>query len=56
MLLQLLFQDRLMDESLKSQIKNRTLPICRLFLLTLIFQNIRNSSAFTLPLSSIYIE
>ena len=35
-------QDRVIDENLKSQIKNRTLHTCRLFLLFRIFQYVNN--------------
>ena len=35
-------QDRVIDDNLKRQIKNRTLYTCRLFLLTRIFQYINN--------------
>ena len=37
-------QDRVIDDNLKKQIKNRTLHICRLFLLTRLFQYISNLS------------
>ena len=37
-------QDRVIDDNLKKQIKNRTLYIRRLFLLTQIFQYISNWS------------
>ena len=37
-------QDRVIDDNLKRQIKNRTLYTCRLFLLTRIFHNISNWS------------
>ena len=50
-------QDRVADDYLKRQTKNRTLYTCRLFLLTRIFQHINNwSKVFTHPLFSIYIE
>ena len=35
-------QDRVIDDNLKRQIKNRTLYTCRIFTLTRIFQNIGN--------------
>ena len=37
-------QDRVIDDNLKSQIKNKTLYTCRLFPLTKIFQYISNWS------------
>ena len=37
-------QDRVIDDNLKRQIKNRTLHTCRLFLLTRVFQYIGNWS------------
>ena len=37
-------QDRVIDDNLKRQIKNRTLYTCRLFQLTWIFQYISNWS------------
>ena len=37
-------QDRVIDDNLKSQIKNKTLCTCRLFPLTKIFQYISNWS------------
>ena len=37
-------QDRVIDDNLKRQIKNRTLYACRLFILTRIFQYISNWS------------
>ena len=49
-------QDRVIDDNLKRQIKNRNLHTCRLLLLTWRFQYISNwPKAFTHPLSSIYI-
>ena len=35
-------EDRVIDANFKRQIKNRTLYTCRLFLLTWIFQYVRN--------------
>ena len=35
-------QDRVIDDNLKRQIKNRTLNTCRLFLLNRIFQYVSN--------------
>ena len=51
-------QDRVIDDNLKRQIKNRTLHNCTLFLISWIFQDASNCSkvlTFTHPLSSIYI-
>ena len=39
-------QDRVIDDKLKRQVGNRTLHTCRLFLLTRIFQYVRNRIYF----------
>ena len=49
-------QDRVIDDNLKRQIKNRTLHTCRLFLITRIFQYISNWAKLFehLPLPSFF--
>ena len=49
-------QDRVIDDNLKRQIKNRPLYTCRLFLLTQIFQYISNSSKVFEHLATIFLQ
>ena len=49
-------QDRVIDDNLKRQIKNRTLYTCRLFLLTRIFQYISNWSKVFDHLSTLFLQ
>ena len=49
-------QDRVIDDNLKRQIKNRPLYACRLFLLTQIFQYISNSSKVFEHLATIFLQ
>ena len=49
-------QDRVMDDNLKRQIKNRTLYTCRIFLLTRIFQNINNQPKVFKPLPTLFLQ
>ena len=51
-----IIQDRVIDHKLKRQIKNRTLCICRLFLLTKIFQYISNWSKVSYLLPTLYVQ
>ena len=49
-------QDRVIDDNLKRQIKNRTLYTCRLFLLTRIFQYISNWSKVFEHLPTLFLQ
>ena len=49
-------QDRVIDDNLKRQIKNRPLYTCRLFLLTQIFQYISNSSKVFEHLATLFLQ
>ena len=49
-------QDRMIDDNLKRQIKNRTLYTCRLFLLTWIFQYISNWSKVFEHLPTLFLQ
>ena len=49
-------QDRVIDDNLKRQIKNRTLHTCRLFLLTWSFQYISNWSKVLELLPTLYLQ
>ena len=48
--------DRVIDDNLKKQIKNRTLCTCRLFLLTQIFQYISNLSKVFEHLPNLFLQ
>ena len=49
-------QDRVIDDNLNNQTKNRTLHTCRLFLLTQIFQYISNWSRVFEHLPTIFLQ
>ena len=49
-------QDRVIDDNLKSQIKNQTLYACRLFLLTRIVQYISNWSKVFGHLPTLFLQ
>ena len=49
-------QDRVIDDNLKRQIKNRTLYICRLWLLICIFQYISNWPTLFEHLSTLFLQ
>ena len=49
-------QDRVIDDNLKRQIKNRTLYACRLFLLTQNFQYISNWSKVFEHLPTLFLQ
>ena len=50
------YSNRVIDEHLKRQIKNRTLCTCRSFLITRIFQYIGNWSKVTEYLSTLFLQ
>ena len=49
-------QNMVIDDNLKRQIKNRNFYTCRLFLLTRIFQCIRNWSKVFEDLSTLFLQ